>query len=220
MADQLSHYRWKGDLLFTLSGGLQIVISNDQISTPARRVSDQGILTYDDTMRELRVQPIGADIPDSSRLGIIFLTAAVLTVNRDARTHTLHVSRNTTESRLAPIVADGDTCSFPRTQAPFPTTSPATEPIGASTDMGPRAIVGAVIGAVVGLAFVAAIAVLIVRRRGRAAYSSVTARERIGTGRAETENREATAELSATFARELRGTPVAELPDNNTRRRI
>ncbi|KAI3341186.1 acid protease [Ustulina deusta] len=158
-----------GDMIISLSSGLDVRIANNQYLVPFVDVDRSGTRVFNTSRREFLFN----DVYDNpSTLGRYFLTGAYLMVNHDAGTFTMWAANPTRESTLVSVVSTDAKANCSNTVKPSPSSGgsgPLTASPGASTVAGLSAgsIAGIAIGTVAALGIIGVGVYFIFKRRRR-----------------------------------------------------
>lgn len=173
-----------------ISNDFTVKISNEQLVVPPISYDNNGVFQWNTSFREVLVQ--GPEVRDTPRVGSPLLAAAMLSVDYDANTFTVHEMKpgdvNDQPQDLQPIISNGDTCEISNQNAPDDSTdNPGKSPggdqaesasdvnsdenadndedAGGSRKVSGGAIAGAVVGSLAAVALIGALIFFLLRRR-------------------------------------------------------
>lgn len=207
--------RYTGDLTITLSNGLSVRITNDQLVIPELTVDEKSgaIISNSSTPELILNSQQEVNENDIARLGRQFFTAAYLMVNHDTNQYTLWQANATAEKDLVVVDENNDVWPDP-CSADTPSSSSTSDPsVQQESGISSGGIAGAVVGSVAGAGLIIGALFFLLRKKNAAATQNVAPSPEKGS------NKQAV-DLTPRAAQELPADPHApvelrELPDNN-----
>ena len=153
---------------------MSVRIPNNQLVQPNIFINDDGVLSYNISTREINIDSLQAEnLHDLPLLGQTFLTSAYLFVEPDKDQFTIWQADPTSDQNIIPQAEeDSSPCTSTGASATMARQSSTPTSSGSSTfttsnSLNAGAIAGGVIGGLAGLAIIAVIAFLLLRRKSK-----------------------------------------------------